>query len=287
VFDHIQAYYQPTSIPEALRLLRQHGPGGRFVSGATDLVVQAQRSTRFLIDVTGLGLSYVRHQRGGWALGSTTTMAELENSPKIRGLANGILAEAIATCGSVQLRNTATLGGNLANASPAADTATPLLALNASVVMQSARGKKTLPLEKFFAGPHRTVLNGSLLLEIAFPEPPARSGWSFQKLGRSETDISLVSVAAGLAFDAAGRCLAAQIALGAVAPTPLRAHAAEKLLAGQKLTGALIERAGETAKRDTRPLSDVRASAEYRTEMTAVLVRRALAECAARAGYSL
>lgn len=286
MFDHVQAFYQPKNVPEALRLL-QRLRGGRVVSGATDLAAQAERSTKFLIDVTRLGLSYIRRQGSGWAIGATTTMGELENSPKIRALADGILAQAVATCGSVQLRNMATVGGNLANASPAADTATPLLAMDATVVLQSAGGKKKLPLEKFFTGPRRTALSRALLLEVLVPDPPPRSGFSFQKLGRTETDISLVNVAAGLAFDKSGRCTAAQIALGAVGPTPLRARAAEKLLAGNKLTAALVERAAEAAREATSPISDVRASAEYRREMVAVLMRRALVECAQRAGCEL
>lgn len=283
MFDHVQAFYQPSSVSEALKLIQTH-KGARVLAGATDLAVQAQRSTKFLIDVTRLGLDYVRRERGGYFIGACATMGAVENSAKVRALANGILPQALATCGSIQLRNLATLGGNLANASPAADSATPLLALDASITVQSARGKKTLPLEKFFAGPHHTALDHALLIEIFIPDPKPRSGWSFQKLGRTEADISLVNVAAGVTLDKAKKVVAARIALGAVAPTPVRAREAEALLAGKELDDGLLADVAECVRRAVKPISDHRASAEYRREMSAVLVVRALREAAERAG---
>ena len=287
MFDHVHAFYRPTTVPEALRLLRTLGAGSRVVAGATDLAVQAQRSTRYLIDITRLGLDYIHRRPKGWAIGATTTMAALELSPQIGKLADGILAQAASTCGSVQLRNMATVGGNLANASPAADTATPLLALDASAVVQTPRGKRTLPLSSFFTGPHRTALQGALLVEIRIPDPPRGSRWCFEKLGRTESDIAVVNLAAGLRFDRSGQCSFARLALGAVAPTPMRALAAEALLAGQKLTSRLLGRVAAQVMQDVQPISDIRGSAEYRREMCGVLVKRALADCAERAGCAL
>ena len=283
MFDRVQAFYQPSSVSEALKLMQTH-KGARVLAGATDLTVQAQRSTRFLIDVTRLGLDYVKLVRGGYVIGACATMGAVENSPKLRNLANGILPQALSTCGSIQLRNLATIGGNLANASPAADSATPLLALDATVTVQSSRGKKTMPLEKLFAGPHRAALDRALLIEIFIPEPKPRSGWSFQKLGRTETDISLVNVAAGITFDRSQKIVEARIALGAVAPTPLRAPAVESLLAGKSFDSAVLESVAEGVRQVVKPISDHRASAEYRREMSAVLAVRALREAAERAG---
>jgi carbon-monoxide dehydrogenase medium subunit len=289
MFDHIEVFYHPKDVREAVRLLHSAKGRGRFVAGGTDLVVQADRSTRFLVDITRLGLNYIRRNGGGWLIGATTTMAELESSPPIRKLAGGILAKAAATCGSAQNRNMATVGGNLANASPAADTATPLLALDAVVVTAGARTRRKTPLTDFFTGPHKTNLNGSLLVEIQIPalSGGGRAGWSFQKLGRTESDIAVVNVAAGLQVDGRGSIKRARIALGAAAPTPMRAVQAENLLTGQKLTGRLIDEAADEAAREASPISDVRASAEYRREMCRVLARRALRECAERAGCSL
>jgi carbon-monoxide dehydrogenase medium subunit len=289
MFDHIEAFYQPRTIREAVRLLRRGGRQARIVAGGTDLVVERDRSIRFLVDVTRLGLDYIRQDRNGFVIGATSTMAALEHSPIIRALADGILATAASKCGSVQIRNMATVGGNLAGASPAADTAAPLLALDAMVVMVGPRGRRRVLLEKFFTGPRKTLLNGALLVESVIPALPRgrRAGWSYQKLGRIQSDIAVVNVAAGLGLDRAGRCAWARIALGAVAPTPMRAHTAEALLAGQALTQGLLDRVGDAVMQQVRPINDVRASAEYRREMSRVLVRRALAECAARAECSL
>ena len=216
-------------------------------------------------------------------------MAELEESAAIRGLAGGILARAAAACGPVQLRNVATLGGNLANASPAADAAPPLLALEASVVLAGATRRRTLPLAEFFRGPGKTALARELLVEIVVPalSRGGRWGWSFLKLGRTRSDISLVSVAAGLHLDARGVCKSARISLGAVAPVPLRFAAAEAILAGQKLTAGRIAQACEQVARDASPVDDLRAPADYRREMARVLAGRALGECAQQAGVTL
>jgi CO/xanthine dehydrogenase FAD-binding subunit len=183
----------------------------------------------------------------------------------------------------------ATVGGNLANASPAADTAVVLLALDGEVVVATSRQKRKIALAQFWSGPHRTVLSGGLLLEVVVPALPrgGRVGWSFQKLGRTETDISLVNAAAGLQFDARGQVKWVRVALGAVGPKPLRVKTAEALLPGKALSEDLLARVGEAVMNDVSPISDSRASAEYRREMSAVLARRALRECAVQAGLSL
>jgi CO/xanthine dehydrogenase FAD-binding subunit len=286
MFDHVEAFHQPASIGEAVRMLRKGGSAARIVAGGTDVVVQADRSIRCLVDIKQLGLDFIRRRGNECVIGATTTLMAIEQSPVILALANGILAQAASTCGSVQIRNMATVGGNLANASPAADTATPLLVLEAHLMLANSRGRRKVPLADFFLGPHKTAAGGGLLMEIAIPMPPraGRIGWSFQKLGRVEGDIALVSASAGLQFDRAGRCQWGRIALGAVGPTPLRARNAERLLAGQQLEMGLIERVADEVAREVRPVTDVRASAEYRREMSRVLVRRALRECAARAG---
>jgi carbon-monoxide dehydrogenase medium subunit len=287
MFDIVEAFYRPGTVREAIRLLQNGKNRARVVAGGTDLVVEADRSIRFLIDITHAGLSYIRRRGKACVIGATTTMATLEDSPAIRALADGILARAASACGSVQIRNMATLGGNLANGSPAADTATPLLALDAEVVLADARGRRKIPLTAFYSGPRKTAPDKTLLVEVAIPAPPRGGRWSFHKLGRTESDISLVNVAAGLALDSQGRVKWARIALGAVAPTPIRAVDAEKILVGRKVDdGALAEVCDEVA-REARPITDVRASAEYRREMVRVLVRRALQECAAGTGCSL
>ena len=289
MFDQVEAFYRPRTIRQAVRLLHAGGKRARIVAGGTDVIVEADPSIRTLVDITQLGLSYIRKAGNAWSIGATTTMAELEDSAAIRGLAGGILAKAAAACGSVQMRNMATLGGNLANASPAADTAPPLLALEASVVLEGARGRRTLPLAEFFSAPGRTALGKELLVEIVAPTPArgGRWGWSFLKFGRTESDISVVSVAAGLQLDARGACKAARIAMGAVAPTPLGMPGAEAILTGAQLTAERMAQACERVARDVSPIDDVRAPAEYRREVARVLAGRALRECAQQAGVTL
>jgi carbon-monoxide dehydrogenase medium subunit len=247
-------------------------------------VVEADRSIRVLIDITHAGLSYIRRKGKACVIGATTTMAALENSSVIRVLAGGILARAACACGSVQIRNMATLGGNLANGSPAADTAAPLLALDAEVVLADARGRRRIPLTEFYSSLRRTR---ALIVEVAIPALPRGGRWSFQKLGRTENDISLVNVAAGLQLDSQGRVKWAHLALGAVAPTPIRAVSAEKLLLGRKVDQSILTEVCDEVAREVRPITDARASAEYRREMCRVLVRRALEECAAGTGCTL
>ncbi len=292
MFDGLRAFHRPTTVAQALRLFaaeRRRGGRGRWLAGGTDLVVQRDRTLRYLIDLTRLPLGYVRRIRGGWAIGATTRMADLEHSKPLLAFANGIVPEAAGTCGSQQIRNMATIGGNLANASPACDLAPPLLALDASVVLAGRGGRRTLPLWRFFRGAHRTALNGGLLVEVVVPAPPkaSRAAWSYQKLGRVQSDIAVVNAAAGVALDARGYCIWARIALGAVAPTPLRARRAEELLVGRQLDRAVIEAAAERAAADAKPVSDVRGTAEYRRAMCRVLVSRALEECGQRAGHEL
>ena len=291
MFDQLRAFHRPTTIAQALRVFRterRRGGRGAFVAGGTDVVVAGDRRLRYLVDVTNLPLRYIRRRGGGWAIGATSRMADLEHSAELRRFADGALAEAAGTCGSPQIRNMATIGGNLANASPACDTAPPLLALQASVVVAGPGGRRTVPLDRFFRGVNRTALDGGLLIEILIPAPPlpkgGRAAWSFQKLGRLRSDIAVVNAATGVAVDRSGRCAWARIALGAVAPTPLRARRAEALLVGRIPDHAAIEEAAARAAAEVKPVSDVRGTAGYRREMSRVLVARALEECAGRLG---
>ncbi len=291
MMNRIEAFFRPGTIAEALRLMRPPRRGkGRFIAGGTDLIVQADPAVRFVVDVGRLGLSYIKARQGGYAIGATTSMWDIEHSPALKKFGCGILAEAAATSGSIQLRNMATLGGNLANASPAADLAPPLLALDAEVVMAgpALRDRRTVPLSEFFLGVRKTVLQGSLLVDVLIPAPPrGRAAWSFQKLGRLLSDISVVNVAVGIQLDRLGRCAWARIALGAVAPTPMRAWRAEEMLVGNVLDRELLRRVCEKVSEEVRPVTDIRSTAEYRREMGGVLVRHALEECAGRIGYEL
>ncbi len=282
MFDHVQAFYQPQTIKEAVRLLHQRDAETCLLAGGTDLVLRTSRSVTALVDISQLGLSYIKRDAKALRIGASTTMAELERSTLIQCVANGILAEAAANCGGLQTRNLATLGGNLANGSPAADTAPPLLALDAEAVLADLRGKRRVPLTKFFSGPHQTAANHALLVEVVIPAAKPGTAFSCQRLARTERDLAVVSVAVALQLDRQQRCTFARIALGAVAPQPFRALAAEFMLAGQIVTRELMETVAAAAAAEARPITDLRGSAEYKRDISRILVRRALVECASR-----
>lgn len=289
MYESVEAFYRPASVREALQLLRTGKGGARVIAGGTDAVLEGGRSVRFLIDLSHAGLRYIRRKGSIWSIGATTTMAEIEESREMRRVAGGLLARAAATCGSVQIRNVATIGGNMANGSPAADLAPPLLALDASVVVATQAGRHKMALPEYLAAAHGGGLPESVLVEVTFPEPAPgpHCGWSFQKLGRTAVDISIVNVAAGLQLEKRGRVKWARLALGAVAPAPIRMQGAEDLLAGRMLDHAMVAEVCEWVAREVRPISDLRASAEYRLEVSRVMTGRALEECAARAGWPL
>ncbi len=289
MFETVEAFHRPASVREALQLLQSGKGSARIVAGCTDVIVGGDRSVRSLIDITHAGLSYIRVRGAKWAVGATTTMAELEDSPAVRGLAGGILARAAATCGSVQIRNMATIGGNMAHGSPAADLATPWLVLDATAVVADLEGRRKVPQGAFLLAARNRKLANSLLAEITFAEPPAgpRCGWSFQKFSRTAVDISVVNAAAGLEVDSRGRVIWARIALGAASPAPLRMPEAEALMAGRTLDRGLIAEASEAAMRAVNPIGDQRASSVYRRELSRVLTGRALEVCAANAGCTL
>ena len=285
MFDKVEAYYRPLNVRDAVHLLKRGNGQAQIVAGATDVVVGNDRSIRFLIDLSHAGLSYIQRKNKSWVIGATVTMADIENSLELRSLAGGILALASSTCGSMQIRNVATVGGNLANRSPAADIAVPLLALDATVAIAGLGKRRKISLAEYLDGAREKRFASTLLVEIAIPAlPDGPGGWAFHKLGRTAVDISLVNVAAGLQLDSKGRVSMARIALGAVAPTPIRIHAAEQLLTEQRLTTELIAEASHIVAREVQPITDQRATADYRREMSRVLSRRALQECGTKAG---
>ena len=289
MFDRVEAFYRPASVAEALRLLQKSKGQARVVSGGADGVVDSNRSARFLIDLTHAGLTYIRRRETACVIGATTTLAELEESTVIRALAGGLLSSAAAACGSVQIRNVATVGGNLANGSPGADLATALVALDASVIVASAEGRRRMPVPQYLARSRASKDVNSFVVAIAIVEPAhaLRSGWSFQKFGRTEMDIAIVNAATGLHLDARGRVKWARIALGGVAPEPLRAFPAEHLMTGREFDHTVLAEVGEEVMREVQPISDVRATADFRRELSRVLIGRALEECAVQAGCSL
>lgn len=278
----------PNSVEECLPLLAAHGANAKVLAGGTDLLPQLKNKVLWPARV--IDLSAVRELRvleggngQGLRVGAAVTARELELDPRVRSRYPG-LAESGALVGSVQVRNLATVGGNLCNAAPSADMAPPLVALDAEAVIAGPKGRRRVPLASFFVGVRKTVLApDELLVELSVPALPPHSGGCYLRhTPRRELDIAVVGVASELTLEG-GVCAKARIALAAVAPTPVRATAAEGALVGQRVTPELIERAAALAVEAARPISDQRGSAEFRRHLVRVLTRRTLTTALARA----
>lgn len=279
-------YLRPSTVDEALALLARHRDLAVPVAGATDLTVEMSQKgliPRYLLDLGRLPLSYIREEDGELALGALATIGEVECSRLLRERYIA-LVDAARSFGSPQIRNGATIGGNVAHATPSADMAPPLLALDARVRLASVRGERVVPLDGFFRGPGMTVREpDELITELRLPL--ARPGGTsyLRHCVRESLDIAVVGVACRLRLGDGQRIAEARIALGAVAPTPIRAREAEEALLGERAEDAAVERAARLAAMAARPISDVRASASYRQEMVRVYTRRALSLAAERA----
>lgn len=282
-------YADPATLAEASALLARHGAGAVAMAGGTDLLVEIKeqlRAPRLVVDLKRIpGLTALQVDAdGALRFGALVTARRLETDARVRERWPG-LHQAVMELGSIQVRHRATVVGNICRASPSADTLPPLLADGARLHLQGPRGAREVKMEEFFTGPGRTTLApGEIVLQVRVPAPAPRSGRAYLKHGRRKAmELATVGVAATLELDGAGRIAAARIALGAVAPTPLRAHEAEASLIGALPGEPTFARAAALAMAASRPISNVRASAAYRREMVGVLTRRALAAAASRA----
>ena len=276
-------YCQPASLKEALALMGRFDGDVGLLAGGTDLLVAMKEqapSHRLLLDIKRVPeLTAVTTDNGRLCFGAAVTTRAIARSRLVRERIP-LLSQALQVLGSMQIGNRATIGGNLCNASPAADSAPPLLVLDASVKLVGEKGERRLPLESFFLAPGKTVLEREILTEIQVPAAPAQGRGGFYKLGPrgAPEDICIVSVGLFAVPDAARMIWKeVRIALGAVAPTPIRARRAEEAMRGQLIGGkAGADAARLAAEKDARPISDLRGSARYRSAMVRLLVERAL-----------
>ena len=271
----------PANLDDCLRALKGRGPDVRVLAGGTDLIAQLKVGMLTLSTVVDLsGVADLRVLDGdrerGFRIGAAVTARTLEQDARLRA-ALPSLSESGALVGSIQIRNLATLGGNICNAAPSADMAPPLIALDAEAVIAGAAGRRRVPMTAFFKGVRETVLApDELLVEFVVPATGPRSGGAYLRhTPRRELDIAVVGVASQVSM-ADGVCRKARIALAAVAPTPVRATAAEQALEGQPLTPQAIARAADLAVEAARPISDQRGSAEFRRHLVRILTRRTL-----------
>jgi len=276
-------YFEPKTLDEAVALLGRHAGKADVLAGGTDLLVEIKERLRapdYVVNVKKIpGLGHLDYDdERGLRFGALVTAREIETTPLTVKNYRG-LRQSAREIGSIQIRNRATVAGNICRASPSADTLPPLIADGASVTVYGPQGERSVLLEDFFTGPGKTVLKpDELVTAVAVPAPAAHTGSVYIKHGRRKAmELATVGVAVSLTRDG-DTCRSVRIVLGAVAPTPIRARRAEEALRGKKLDERTVETAAEAAMGESRPISNVRGSADYRREMVRVLTRRAIAQ---------
>jgi CO/xanthine dehydrogenase FAD-binding subunit len=281
-------YFAPKTLESALGILAEHGDGAHLFAGGTDVMVKMSagrlrpKAIIRLMDVEGLdGINF--HPKEGLTLGATARLAEVASHPDILKHYPA-LAHSVQVMANEEVRHMGTVAGNLCNAAPSADTAPPLIAMGAEVTLESLNGQRRLPLDQFFKGPGLTAMqHGEVMTSIHVPVPQPKSGASYMRISaRCGVDIAAVGVGVMTVFNGKG-CKEARVVLGAVAPIPMRATKTEDLLKGRQWTQGLVEEGGNLAAEEAKPISDVRASAEWRKKMVAVLTKRTLEEARERA----
>ncbi len=274
-------YLEPRTIEEAVSFLTKCQGKAKVIAGGTDLLNQIRLKMikpDYVVDIGYIpGLGYIQYgSEGQLSIGALATIRSLEMSAELQRH-HPVIAQAAGLIGSMAIRNVGTIGGNLCHASPSSETAPSLIGLGASLKLIGPDGARTVALETFFTGPGQTVLRqGEIMVEIQVPPMPANTKGVYLKHSlRGTVNPAIVGVAAIAATDSE-RCKEIKLALGAVAPTPIRAKRAEEILRGEKINDALIEKAAQAASDESSPITDVRASADYRKEMVKVFTRYAL-----------
>ncbi|MFZ3213961.1 MAG: xanthine dehydrogenase family protein subunit M [Terriglobales bacterium] len=273
-------YVKPNSLGEVLRVLDElRGKKAHVLAGGTDLIPRLRdrsKQAEYVIDLAGAGLNQLVFEKDQVRIGALVTFATLCQHPEVRKKVPAI-AQAAVKVGAVQTRTLATIGGNLCEGVPSNDSAPALLVLDAKFRLQAKGAERLVAAEQFFVGPRRTLLvPGEILTEIIVPLQNDFKA-TFLRFGRRRAmSLSVVSAAAGVAVRDNREIATARIALGAVAPIPLRAHQAEQVLSGRKITPEALAEAADVAATEISPISDMRGSAEFRRSISAVLVRRAL-----------
>jgi carbon-monoxide dehydrogenase medium subunit len=289
-------YAAPKTLPQAIALLAKHGDRARILAGGTDILVQLREGRRdadILVDVKNIKqlnelTCSPKSTNPDLRIGAAVPCYRIYEHKNLRKFYPGLI-DAAELIGGIQIQSRASLGGNLCNASPAADSIPALIAYQAVCVIAGANGTRDVPVEKFCSGPGRNVLQpGELLVTLRMPPPAPHSGVHYQRfIPRNEMDIAVVGVGAAVTLDESKtRCTAARIALAAVAPTPLLVADAGAALVDGELTDALISKAAAAAQAAAQPISDMRGDADYRKHLVAVLAKRVIQGAIERAKRS-
>jgi aerobic carbon-monoxide dehydrogenase medium subunit len=280
-------YLRPKTIPEAIAFLQQYGDNAKILSGGQSLIPMMKlRLARpgYLVDINRIaGLSHIKEEGGFLKIGGLTREAELEASPVVRAK-YPIIIDTAHVIADPQVRNLATVGGNLAHGDPANDHPATMLALGAPIVATGPKGERVIPVEDFFLSLFSTALQyDEILTEIRIPIPPPRSGGAYFKLERKVGDFATAAVAAQLTLDGNGACQKVGIGLTNVGPTPIKARKAEDFLRGKKLDGSTIAQAAQLAADESEPSADLRGPVEYKKSLVKELTKRALTRAVERA----
>ena len=276
-------FFAPTELREALKLLAERGDAITVLAGGTDLVPQfnsRELRPQALLYIGKLGLNYITANNGGLAIGAATTLENLAGSRLVSERAP-VLGQAAAEMGNPAIRNMATIGGNVAMASRAADMPPPLVAMDAELVLVSGRGERIVPVGEFFKRAHRTVrLPDELLTEIRIPSPKGQT--AFVRLGRRKVFSCCIASAAVRVVMDGSKCADARIVAGSMAPTPIRCLRSEGLLKGKELTSDLVAESAAHALAECKPIDDERATAWYRRRVIPALIERAINQACGR-----
>jgi carbon-monoxide dehydrogenase medium subunit len=280
-------YFRPETVSEAIALLHEHGDGAKILSGGQSLIPMMKvRLARpeYLIDINRLAdLQYIKEEGGYLKIGGLTREADLESSSLLRSK-YPIILDTAGMIADPQVRNLATIGGNLAHGDPANDHPATMLALGAEIIATGTGGERTIPITDFFLSVFTTALeHGEILTEIRIPIPPSGSGGAYFKLERKVGDFATVGVAAQVTLDGDGVCRRAGIGLTNVGATPIKAGRAEGFLVGKTFDKQQINQAAQIAAGEAEPSSDLRGPAEYKVSMIRELTKRALVRAGERA----
>ncbi|MCA9271272.1 MAG: xanthine dehydrogenase family protein subunit M [Planctomycetales bacterium] len=282
-------YAAPAAIEEAVGLLEKHGPRAKLLAGGTDLIVQLREGLReadVVIDVKKIPeLTQIQCSAEGVVLGAAVPAYRIYEHAEIAAAYPG-LCDATRIIGGWQIQSRASVGGNLCNSSPAADSIAPLIALNAVAIVAGSQGRREVPVAQFCTAPGKNVLQpGEMLVAIRLPPAAPKSAGAYQRfIPRNEMDIAVAGAASWVRLDATGKTIEeARIALSAVAPTPVVAVAAQEFLAGKPAVAESFAQAGVLARQVARPIDDMRGTAEFRVHLVGVLTQRTLAAAVERA----
>ena len=273
-------YEAPNSLDQAVALLAQEAGDARVLAGGTDLLVQMRTDVLdpvLVVDIKGIAETrQIKEEAGGFRIGAAVTGAELKEHAKLKSVWPGIV-EAANLIGSTQIQGRATMGGNLCNGSPAADSVPALIAAGAKATIVGPKGRRDVPVENIMLAPRKlTLTKGEIIASFLLPAKPARTGDAYLRfIPRTEMDIAVVGAGICLTLDAGGTCTAARLSLGAVAARPLLVAPAAAALIGSKVDAAALAKLAAAASAACKPIDDKRGTIEYRIKVAGVLARRA------------